>query len=81
MSAAPDPLSAPLWNALDAVHFVDVAGVAWRVVDRAAAHVPGSRGPRCLIFLSVGLVRRVWIFPARWRLLTPHELEALMARP
>jgi hypothetical protein len=81
VSAAFDPLAAPMWDAPDAVHFVDGGGIAWRVVDCAGARVPGSRGPRCLIFLSEGLVRRVWSFPPDWRALSPAGLEALMARP
>ena len=81
MSAAFDPLAAPLWDAPDAVRFVDGEGLGWRVVECAAAHVPGSRGPRCLIFLSEGLVRRVWSFPPEWRTLAPVALEALMALP
>lgn len=81
MSLAPDPLDAPLWNSPDAVCFVGTDGVAWRVVECPAAHVPGSRGARCLVFLSEGLVRRVWHFPLDWRTLSRAALEALMARP
>jgi hypothetical protein len=81
VSATFDPLGAPLWNAPDAVRFADAEGLGWRVVECAAAHVPGSRGSRCLIFLSEGLVRHVWSFPPDWRTLAPVDLEALMARP
>ncbi|AHG93348.1 hypothetical protein J421_5813 (plasmid) [Gemmatirosa kalamazoonensis] len=81
MSVARDPLGAPLWNAPDAVHLVDAHGIAWRVVECDAALVPGSRGARCLIFLSEGLVRRAWNFPLHWRALAPVDLEALMAQP
>ena len=76
-----DPLGAPLWEAPDAVRFVGAEGLAWRVVECAAGQVPGSRGPRCLVFLSEGLVRRVWDFPPDWRTLGPVALDALMARP
>lgn len=81
MSAAFDPMGAPLWNAPEAVHFVGADGVAWRVVEIASRHVPGARGPRCLLFLSDGLARRVWDFPPGWRTLPRPALEALMDRP
>jgi hypothetical protein len=73
-----DPLGAPLWNAADAVRFVGAGGIAWRVVERGAAGVPGARAACCLIFLSEALVRRIWSFPSDWRGLSPVELEALM---
>lgn len=80
--AAPprDPLAAPLWHAEDAVRFTDANGVAWRVVECASAHVPGARGPRCLLFFSEGLARRVWVYPPHWRTLPPLALAALMRR-
>ena len=75
-----DPLGAPLWSSADAVHFVDGDGLAWRVVECATAHVPGARGPRCLLFLSEGIARRVWAYPATWRALAPDALETMMLR-
>jgi hypothetical protein len=81
MSGAFNPVDAPLWNAGDAVRFTDAEGIAWRVVERSAVHVPGSHGPWCLIFLSEGLVRRVWSYPPGWRTLAPTALESLTLRP
>jgi hypothetical protein len=81
VSASFDPLAAPLWNAPDAIRFTGADGVAWRIVERAAGHVPGSRGGTCLIYLSEGLVRRVWRFPPQWRTLPPAALDALMDKP
>jgi hypothetical protein len=41
-------------------------------------NVPGSRGARCLIFDSDGVVRRLWTFPENWELLCDDELFALL---
>jgi hypothetical protein len=70
------PLDTSLWNAPDAVHFTDSAGVSWRVVDYA----PNEAVAHCLIFLSESIVRRVRIFPNNWRWLSPAALEALTDR-
>lgn len=72
-------MAAPLWDAPDAVRFIDGDGIAWRLVERGAAEVPGARGAACLICLSEKVVRRLWQYPRHWRTLAPAELEALMA--
>ena len=76
-----DPHLAPMWSDPAAVHFVDREGVAWRVVERSTEDIPGARGPRCLIFLCEGIVRRVWTYPAAWHTLSAAALEALEDAP
>jgi len=66
-----------MWSDPDAVHWVDGTGVSWRVVERGTTEVPGARGPRCLIFLSEAVVRRVWTYPSDWQHLSATDLEAL----
>ena len=73
----PAPNAAVAESAGGAVAFVGADGIAWRVVECEAAHVPGARGPRCLIFFSDNVVRRVWDYPATWRALTLAALEGL----
>jgi hypothetical protein len=70
------PTDTSMWNAADAVRFIDSAGVPWRVVDYA----PNEKAPLCLIFLSESIVRRVRTFPRDWRRLSPAALEALTER-
>lgn len=70
------PLETSLWNAPDAVHFTDSAGICWRVVHCA----PNESAGHCLIFLSESIVRRVRTFPNEWRWLSPAALEALTDR-
>ena len=54
------------------LRFTDEDGLVWTVTERDAGGVPGSRGPRCLVFSSQEAVRRVWEYPIGWRdLLTP----------
>jgi hypothetical protein len=59
----------------------DLTGGDWRVFERDARRVPGSRGPRCLYFDGEGIVRRVWHYPADWAQLPAPALLALMDRP
>lgn len=75
-----DASRAPLWDAADALCFRDADGVAWRVVECEARHVPGACGDRCLVFLSENVVRRVWDFPRDWRTMPPQALDALTLR-
>ena len=63
------------------VSFVDRNQVRWRVTERDARYDPGSRGHWCLIFACDDAVRRVWVYPARWRSLSPSELEVLSWSP
>ena len=77
MSPARDPLATPMWDAVDAVQFIDTNHVAWRVVETDTTGVPGATGSHCLVFLCAGLARRVWKYPADWRTLSPLELELL----
>jgi hypothetical protein len=53
-------------------------GIQWHVHEANAAHVPGARRDRCLIFDSDGIVRRVWTYPADWMNLTDDALWALV---
>ena len=55
-------------------------GDEWRVFERDARLVPGSRGPRCLYFDGEGIVRRVWHYPSDWQSLPAAALLALMER-
>ena len=55
-------------------------GDEWRVFERDARLVPGSRGPRCLYFDGEGIVRRVWHYPVDWQSLPSAALLALMER-
>lgn len=59
------------------VTYLDDAGVLWSLTEYNAENVPGSRGPRCLIFSSAEAVRRVWLYPAGWRDLLRPSLIAL----
>jgi hypothetical protein len=59
------------------VTYVDEDDVLWTVTERDADGVPGSRGPRCLIFASSEAFRRVWRYPAGWRDLLTANLIAL----
>ena len=65
--------------AADAIEF-QLGGVRWRVTEHEGDTVPGSRGERCLIFMSADVVRRVWRYPAGWRALPPEELLTLSWR-
>jgi hypothetical protein len=59
----------------------DRTGDEWRVFERDAGSVPGSRGPRCLYFDGEGIVRRVWQYPSDWQSLPAAALLSLMERP
>lgn len=65
----------------DAVTVHDDIEVQWDAAERDAAHVPGARGPRCLVLMSESAVRRVWVYPASWGHLSPDALLALSERP
>lgn len=47
------------------------SGEAWTVTERRI------EGERCLIFASADKFRRVRTYPARWRELSPADLERL----
>jgi len=53
-------------------------GIQWHVHEANAAHVPGARRDRCLIFDSDGIVRRVWTYPSDWMNLTDDALWGLI---
>ena len=78
MSASGSP---PLRTVGAGMTFLDETGLLWTVTEHDAENLPGSRGPRCLIFASTEAVRRVWIYPAGWRdLLTPSLIELSWSR-
>ena len=52
-------------------------GVQWTVTECDGSQVPGSRGPRCLIFASPEAIRRVWEVPPDWYTLPDAALFAL----
>jgi hypothetical protein len=53
-------------------------GSQWYVVEVDGSRVPGACGrPRCLIFVSERVVRRVWEFPDEWYLLADDDLAAV----
>jgi hypothetical protein len=71
----------PLRTVGASITFVDETGLLWTVTERDAENVPGSRGPRCLIFASTEAVRRIWVYPAGWRdLLTPSLIALSWSR-
>lgn len=59
----------------------DARGVRWIVSERDAAHIPGARGPRCLVLMSASAVQRIWTYSAGWRHLPANALFALSERP
>ena len=61
----------------DEREFLDPDFVAWRVVERSCAGVPGARRERCLVFASAWAIRRVYEFPDHWRQLPVEALVAL----
>lgn len=61
--------------------FDERTGDEWRVFERDARRIPGTRGARCLFFDGEGIVRRVWHYPADWQTLPAAALLALMDRP
>jgi hypothetical protein len=52
----------------------------WEVREVDARRVPGSRGTTCLIFEAPDRIRRVWMFPAHWRVLDDASLWRLADR-
>lgn len=73
--------SQPLRSVGAGVTFLDETGMLWTVTERHAENLPGSRGPRCLIFASTEAVRRVWAYPPDWRdLLTPSLIALSWSR-
>lgn len=81
--AAADPGRTPWVGERELVRHIhdDRTGNEWRIFERDARQVPGSRGPRCLYFDAEGIVRRVWAYPPDWHRLSPGALLALMERP
>jgi hypothetical protein len=59
--------------------FLDTDDVEWSVVEVAVnrAALPGARAAHCLLFSRTDCIRRVWEYPAGWRLLDSIALEAL----
>ena len=54
------------------------SGVRWSVAEVDAPRLPGAQGqPRCLVFATEGVVRRVWAYPDGWYLLADADLAAL----
>jgi len=39
------------------------AGTEWAIHEVSTEHVPGARGPRCLLCESAGVIHRVWGYP------------------
>ncbi|HWJ23181.1 MAG TPA: hypothetical protein VNS52_12585 [Gemmatimonadaceae bacterium] len=58
--------------------FDDVSGQHWTVREVDAATVPGARAPRCLIFDSGAVARRLWSYPRDWGAMPPGALLKLM---
>lgn len=46
----------------------------WHVREVDARGVPGSRGPRCLIFENPEIIRRLWKYPSNWLTLSDDAL-------
>jgi len=59
------------------IRYFDGDSVEWSVVEVEAKGVPGARGPRCLLFARPDCIRRVWEYPATWRLLDAASLAKL----
>ncbi|MGH7621639.1 MAG: hypothetical protein ACREMU_04815, partial [Gemmatimonadaceae bacterium] len=53
-------------------------GTRWTVRETDTSHVPGAHGARCLIFESDGILRRAWLYPTNWALLSDQQLIAVM---
>jgi hypothetical protein len=57
-------------------------GTRWTVREIDTSHVPGAHGLRCLIFESEGILRRAWLYPADWAVLSDQQLiEVMESRP
>ena len=59
--------------------YLDSENVEWSVVEVAVnrAAIPGARAAHCLLFSRKDCIRRVWEYPANWRLLDASALESL----
>ncbi|MEP6729722.1 MAG: hypothetical protein ABJE10_03745 [bacterium] len=57
--------------------YADSHGGFWQVTEHDTSVTPGARGSRCLIFDSSDMIRRVWDYPAQWRMLSVDALIAL----
>jgi len=53
----------------------------WTVREIDARNIPGALGPRCLVFESVEMVRRLWVYPAAWMSLPARALLRLAGLP
>ena len=60
--------------------FVDGEGVWWYVAEVEAAHVPGARRARCLVFHREDGFHRLWDYPRDWAELPEVELLELSQR-
>lgn len=58
----------------------DASGTHWTVREMDTSSVPGARAPRCLVFDSGAVARRIWRYPQDWGLLPPSALLGLMRR-
>jgi len=52
----------------------------WVVREIDAGGVPAASAPRCLVFESESVVRRVWRYPADWESLSDTQLYDLMTQ-
>ena len=61
------------------LRYFDASNVEWSVVEVEVDRkkVPSARGARCLLFSRKDCIRRVWNYPADWRLLDPAALAAV----
>jgi hypothetical protein len=58
----------------------DEALSPWTVSERNTKDMPGARADRCLVFMSLTTVRKVWTYPTTWFDLTDAALLALAER-
>ena len=79
LPADPPPVKDQQYVGGAPLSYRDAEGVQWTVVevsvDRRA--VPGARGAHCLFFSRKDCIRRVWEYPADWRVLDSIALTAL----
>jgi hypothetical protein len=57
--------------------FEDDVGRQWSVHEISVPAVAWAYGPRCLLFETAGLVRRVWNYPTNWSSLSEAGLDQL----
>jgi hypothetical protein len=62
------------------VYFADYDRRTWAVHEADCGHLADARAPRCLLFESDAVVRRVFFFPPEWAALSTEELIALARR-